>query len=421
MGDSRADVVINGGQQQWFTRNSQIAQWQGAVWNLVFTGVNGNFKPNDDSAGVYPDPPFTNIDKTPISREKPYLFVEDNVYKVRVPWARTDTVGITWANGALTPGTTLPITDFFIATPSHSVSTINNALSQNKHLIFTPGVYDIAESIHVENANTVVLGLGIATLTAVNGAIPLKIADKEGIIVSGVTIDAGTVRSPVLLQVGEPGSSAKMEPHNPITLHDIYFRIGGPHIGSTDIALQINSDYVLIDHTWIWRADHGIEDFDTTDGFEGDNERWRTNIGINGIVVNGNNVTALGLFVEHFQEHNTIWNGEGGRVYFYQNELPYEPLTQEQWMTPDGTKGWAGYKVSESVKDHELIGGGVYCYNRNNPSVVTENGFESPNTPGVKLKRVMTRNLSGPGIVKNVVNGVGGQVDTDNRGPNYVE
>jgi len=420
MADTRVGAVINGGQQQWYTRNSEIADWQAAVWNLVFTGVTGGFTPNEDSAGVYPDPPFTKIDRTPISREKPYLFVEEDEYYVRVPWARTQTAGITWANGQLTQGITLLITDFFIATPNHSVGMINAALSQGKHLIFTPGVYDIDESIHVQNANTVVLGLGIATLTAVNGAIPLKIADKEGIIVSGVTIDAGTVLSKVLLQVGEPGSDVQIDPHNPITLHDIYFRIGGPHIGKTDIALEVNSDYVLIDHTWIWRADHGIENFDKTDGFDGDNERWRTNIGNYGIVVNGDHVTATGLFVEHFQKHNTLWNGEGGRVYFYQNELPYEPSTQEEWMTPDGTKGWAGYKVSDLVRDHELIGGGVYCYNRNNPSVETENGFEAPVTPGVKLMHIMTRNLSGPGIVNNVINGNGGQVDTDNRGPNYV-
>lgn len=232
-----------------------------------------------------------------------------------------------------------------------------------------------------------------------------------GIVVAGMTIDAGSIESPVLLQIGEPDSSATTNPENPTTLHDVYFRVGGPHIGKTNIALEVNSNNVLIDHTWVWRADHGIEDFDTTDGFDGDNVRWATNIGRNGVVVNGDDVTALGLFVEHFQEHNVIWNGEAGRVFFFQNELPYDPPTQADWTTPDGTLGWAAYKVNDSVTTHELWAGGVYCYNRNNPDIVTENGFEVPETPGVKLRHIMTKNLSGPGIINSVVNGVGETVD----------
>ena len=38
--------------------------------------------------------------------------------------------------------------------------------------------------------------------------------------------------------------------------------------------------------------------------------------------VNGNNVTAYGLAVEHYQQDETVWNGQGGTVIFYQNEKP---------------------------------------------------------------------------------------------------
>ena len=151
----------------------------------------------------------------------------------------------------------------------------------------------------------------------------------------------------------------------------MYFRVGGPHIGKADVALEVNSDNVLIDHTWVWRADHGVE------GFSGDTERWNTNIGRNGVVVNGDNVTATGLFVEHFQQYNTVWNGESGTTILYQNELPYDPPTQADWMH-DGVEGWAGYKVGDDVTTHQLYGGGVYVFNRNNPSIHTENGFEVP-------------------------------------------
>ena len=155
----------------------------------------------------------------------------------------------------------------------------------------------------------------------------------------------------------------------------MYFRVGGPHIGKADVALEVNSDNVLIDHTWVWRADHGVE------GFTGDTERWNTNTGRNGVVVNGDNVTATGLFVEHFQQYNTVWNGENGTTILYQNELPYDPPTQADWMH-DGVEGWAGYKVGDQVKTHKLYGGGVYVFNQNNPSIHTENGFEVPETAG---------------------------------------
>ncbi|WP_298462383.1 glycosyl hydrolase family 28-related protein [uncultured Cellulomonas sp.] len=407
--DSRADVVINGSQQQWLTRNSEIGSWSNGVWNQTFSGVVGA----PDDAG-YPDPPYTTLERTPVSREKPYLFIgADGAWNVRVPQAQQGSSGTSWAEG-LTAGRTIPLRDFYVADPSDSVAQINAQLARGRHLLLTPGVYDVDRSIAVKRADTVVLGLGLATLTAVEGAVPLRLADRPGIVVAGVTIDAGTVESPVLLQVGTKNGNngaRTSSAANPTTLSDVYFRIGGPHVGKTDIALEVNSDRVLVDHTWVWRADHGVEDFDTAQGFLGDDERWVTNVGRNGVVVNGDDVTATGLFVEHFQEHNTVWNGERGRVVLYQNELPYDPPTQADWTTPDGTLGWAAYKVDDSVQQHQLWGGGVYVYNRNNPDIVTTNGYEVPRRPGVSLQHVMTKNLSGPGTITHVVNGVGDAVD----------
>lgn len=157
-----------------------------------------------------------------------------------------------------------------------------------------------------------------------------------------------------------------------------------------------------------------------SDGFEGDNERWKTNIGLNGMVVNGNDVSVTGLFVEHYQHYNVIWNGERGRVYFFQNELPYDPPTQKDWTADDGTLGWAAYKVADNVLEHDLWCGGVYNYNRNNPSIVTTSGFEAPNTRGVKMNRIYTRNLSGPGKILHVINNVGQAVTEAYKGPVYV-
>jgi hypothetical protein len=412
--DSRLPFVINGSQQQWLTRNSEVAGWSNGVWNQVFSGVEGA----PDDAG-FPNPPYTTLAATPMSREKPYLFVDsDGRYTVRVPAAETATRGISWAAGE-TPGRTVPITDFYIAHPGDSLGTINSQLARGKHLLLTPGVYDVASSIHIKRADTVVLGLGHATLTAIDGAVPLKVADAPGILIAGVTIDAGAVESPSLLQVGMPGRGhdKKIDPANPITLSDVYFRVGGPHIGRADRALVVNSDHVLIDHTWVWRADHGVEGF--TEGVNGDTDRWNTNTGRTGVVVNGDDVTANGLFVEHFQQYNTVWNGDDGTTILYQNELPYDPPTQADWMN-GAVEGWAGYKVGDGVRTHTLNGGGVYVFNRNDPSIHTENGFEVPNTPGVRLHHVMTVNL-GAGTIDHVVNGVGDAADTTRVGaPVYV-
>ncbi|MEU4241847.1 adenylyl cyclase [Actinoplanes sp. NPDC026619] len=402
--DSQFPTVINGSQQQWLTRNSKVTSWSNAVWNQVFSGVEGA---PDES--VFPGTPYTTLAATPVSREKPYLFIDANgKWNVRVPSAQKNSVGVSWANG-LTPGKTLPLSDFYVAKPSDPEWLIQANLLLGKNLLLSPGIYHISQGLNVLWPNQVVLGTGHATLTAVNGSTPIKVADVPGAIIAGVTIDAGLKESKTLLQVGNKNGLNFSSAANPTTLSDVYFRVGGPHIGKTDTALEVNSDNVLIDHTWVWRADHGVEGFTG-----GDTERWKTNTGRYGAVINGDNVTATGLFVEHFQKYNTLWNGNGGTTVLYQNELPYDPPTQADWKN-GSENGYPGYKVNDKVKTHKLYGAGVYVFNQNNPSIHTENGFEVPNRPGVQLHHIMTVNLSA-GTIDHVVNGVGGPAETTATG-----
>ena len=408
MADSKAGTIVNGSQQQFLVRDSSIGLWTNGVWNQVFSGVTGA------PVQSFPTPTYTTLATTPVSREKPYLFLDatTNRYSVFVPDVRTNSSGTTWERGA-TAGHAIPLSDFFIAKPGESVRTINDQLARGKNLLFTPGVYDIDRTIAVKRADTVVLGLGVATLTAVNGAVPLSVADVKGVDVAGIMIDAGATNSPVLLQVGSDRSGRWRDngnfssPSDPTTLHDVYFRIGGPHEGKATVALQVNSDNVLLDDIWAWRADHGT------------GVGWTANTSDTGVVVNGRNVTATGLFSEHFQKYNVIWNGEEGKTIFFQNELPYDAPNQAAWQH-DGVLGWAGYKVADSVKTHELWGGGSYIFTNIDPTIHATRGFEIPVTPGVKMHDLLTVQL-GAGTLDHVVNDTGAAVTSAAIGvPSFV-
>jgi hypothetical protein len=242
--------------------------------------------------------------------------------------------------------------------------------------------------------------------------VPLTVADRPGVVIAGVTIDAGAVSSPALLRIGTRNGdhgAGTSDPRNPSTISDVYFRIGGPHLGKAEVTLEVNSDNVLIDHVWAWRADHGVA------GSVG----WQVNTGRNGVIVNGDDVTATGLFVEHYQQYNVIWNGERGRVVFFQNELPYDPPDQAAWQH-GGVPGWAAYKVSDDVQTHQLWGGGSYIFTNVDPTIHAARGFEVPVTAGVRLHHVMTVNLSA-GTIDHVVNDTGAPVDNSNTGqPSFV-
>ncbi len=414
MADSKAGAIVNGSQQQFLVRNSSIGSWSNGVWNQVFSGVTGA------PAQSFPAPPYTTLPTTPVSREKPYLYFDavKNRYGVFVPDARTNSAGTTWENGA-TAGRGIPLTDFFVARPGDSVQSINAQLARGKNLLFTPGVYDIGRTIAVKRPDTIVLGLGVATLTAMNGAVPLAVGDVRGVDVAGIMIDAGAVNSPVLLRLGtsrdgrsrsqdlESDAQLRSGSRNQTALQDVYFRVGGPHVGKATVALEVNSDNVLLDDIWAWRADHGT------------GVGWTVNTSETGVVVNGRNVTATGLFSEHFQKDNVIWNGERGTTVFFQNELPYDAPNQAAWQH-DGVLGWAGYKVADSVKTHTLWGGGSYIYTNVDPTIRATRGFEVPVTPGVRLYDLLTVQL-GAGTLEHVINDTGDPVSSAAVGvPSYV-
>jgi hypothetical protein len=394
MSDSLVDGNVgSGSQQQWISRNCDWKSWTGSNWNMVFVGV---VHPPD---GAWPSPPYTTVAKTPVVREKPFLQVNAaGEFSVRVPELRNDSVGITWGSGGVgggeTPGETMPISQFYIARPDvDTAETINAQLAQGKNLILAPGIYELTAAIRVTQPHTVVLGLGFATLRPVKGTAALITADADGIDIAGLLFDAGPTESPVLLEVGPEGSQAR-HAKNPITLHDVFFRVGGAAVGRTKVNLKINSNDTLVDHTWIWRADHG------------DGVAWGLNTSENGLVVNGNQVTIYGLFVEHHQKFQVLWKGNGGRTYFYQSEIPYDPPNQSSYSSAPGVNGWASYKVADGVTSHEAWGLGVYSvfiY----PNVVLTRAIETPKSSEVRFHDIITVALGTRGEISHVINDAG--------------
>ncbi len=406
---SISTAVISGSQQQFYTRDSSIGGWSNAVWNQVFSGTIGA------PAQSFPSQPYTTLATTPASRERPYLYSDSRgAMRVFVPAPRTNSSGTTWANGN-TPGRSIALSDFFVATPSDSIPTINSQLARGKNLLFTPGVYSVGKSIVVKRPDTIVMGLGFATLTAANGAIPLTVANVPGVDIAGLMIDAGPTNSPALLQIGtgrgheneNDGHGHAASAANPTGIQDVFFRVGGPHAGKATASLVVNSDHVILDDIWAWRADHGT------------GVGWTANTAKNGVVVNGNDVTATGLFVEHFQQYNVVWNGERGTTVFFQNELPYDAPNQAAWQH-GSTLGWAAYKVADDVRTNELWGGGSYIYTNVDPTLHASHAFEVPVTPGVKLHDILTVSLNMAGTIDHVVNDTGAAVTPTVQGPAYV-
>jgi hypothetical protein len=398
--DSRFnDTIVNGSQQQWLVRNSALGAWTNGVWNQVFSGVVGapaECFPARASCGG----PYTTLPKSPVTREAPYLYVDsDGNQNVFVPSVQTSSSGTTWADGA-TPGTSIPIDRFYVAKPSDSAATINSALRTGRNLILTPGIYHLDQSISVTRPDTVVLGLGFPTLIPTNGNAAMTTARAKGILISGVMFDAGPVNSPVLLQVGNGHARSDNESSDPATLSDVFFRIGGAEPGSATTSLVVNSNNVILDDIWAWRADHG------------NGVGWTSNTADTGVIVNGDNVTAYGLFVEHYQKYETIWNGNGGTVVFFQNEMPYDPPSQVEWMEAPGVDGWAAFKVGDGVTSFHGYGMGSYSFFNQGVNIYAAHAFEVPATlPPGSLHNLLTVFLDpshGLGGILNVVNDTGG-------------
>ncbi len=405
--DSAISGNINsGGQQQWFTRNSTFTRYNNGGWSRVFVGCEGAVP-----GGAWPSGRSTNIDNASYVKEKPFL-IFDNGYEVFIPQERQNATGVSWSGEDII-GDYIPLSHFYVARADRDTSqTLNAALKNGKHLLLTAGIYELDQPLLIEKENTVVMGMGLATLKISdnNTDTLMRVYDVGGVNISGILFDAGKYSS-TLLEVGEEGANLSHQ-DNKICLSDLYFRVGGAERKSTsvDVCMIINSNDVVGDHFWVWRADHsyGVGWKEGAENHRGQITEYE-NATKNGVIINGDNATVYALMVEHFHEYQTIWNGENGYLYFYQSEAPYDAI-QDDWMSNDGeTLGYASYKVSDDVISHHAYGVGVYGY----PSgSFMYNAIEASNSQDVYFEHIVTIMLSGsrPGGIYNVINGLGGAV-----------
>jgi hypothetical protein len=400
--DQFTDTLFFDGNQQYLVRNSDIGGASGALWDLVYSGVNGAPAPVFTGSGNQ----VTVLPTSPVTEEEPFLYMNANGgFEVSTSLLEHNSSGPSWVNGA-DIGPSIPLSSFFVANPSTPVAAINLALALGKNLILTPGVYDLDQPIVVSRPDTVVMGLGFATIVSERGNAGMVVGPNVGVKLSDLIFDAGPVNSPVLLSVGTPGLSAGSA-NDPDLVQDVFFRVGGAE--TTPVAATVsfldNADNSIIDDVWAWRADHGND------------VGWTVNTGATGLVVTGDNVTAYGLAVEHYQKYEVVWSGQGGTDIFFQNELPYDPPSQADWMATPAQDGYPAFYVTPNVRTFQGYGWGSYVvFIDTTATLFDAEAYEAPDTAGVQFHDLCTVWIAGSGGDDSIINGTGGPDTSTNPG-----
>jgi len=357
-------------QQQWISRNCELGN--GTAYfqdpprsvNFVYVGTIGSPAPSaacTDAASnrKSPSPQTMVADAAPVSLEKPYITIDAHgMYSLVTPRAAAGTRGVQWDTSAHVDG----FESVFVANnATTSVAEINAALARGLHVVLCPGIYELPEPIVIDGGgrrasgqqHQVLLGLGMATLVPMAGGPAVRIDNVAGVRVAGLLLQAGPKTSDALIAVGKTPDEG--DAANPALLADVFARVGGPDVDATTgkgaavsarVMMEINASHVVLDNVWLWRAD--VQNI------------GRRRDCKHGLVVNGHNVTAFGLASEHTQSDNVVWNGEGGRVFFFQAELDGVAPSPEDGTIAYGSDGVSGYRVN--AREHHAEGVGVYCW-----------------------------------------------------------
>lgn len=367
----KASVINLGSQQQFYVSNSDINSLENGAWNIISNNNKGTVSGKGD-VGVknqWNGYPFTEINDTILTQfKKPKLIKNGDSWEVR------------YSNQVV------PVDDFIIINSnpnedrtkisSSDVQKINDQLDNKPGIIIMPGVYDLEDTLKIPN-NKMIMGLGLPSLVCpdINGK--CMVTGSEGVRIYGLVFDAAKVsnfstnKDAVILTIGEKDKGASV---NPTVLQDVYCRIAHIEKSQSDASaytcIKVNADYTIGENLWLWRADHDAKFI---------NVLADTVKALYGLVVYGNNVKMYALFVEHFQNYQTVWFGKNGQVNFYQSEMPYY-LPEggfSKCYLPDSsvvynTQVCSSLYIAESASGFRGSGIGVYSY------------FPNANTSGQK-------------------------------------
>jgi len=100
-------------------------------------------------------------------------------------------------------------------------------LEDGNRIVFQPGVYNLTDSIKVNNEGSVLLGIGMATLVSTTGKPCIEIADVDNVRIAGLLLEAGPIKSTVLLRWGVMKDEGDTD--QPGIMSDVYVRSGGPN------------------------------------------------------------------------------------------------------------------------------------------------------------------------------------------------
>mmetsp|Transcript_11231 Transcript_11231/g.27942 ORF Transcript_11231/g.27942 Transcript_11231/m.27942 type:complete len:255 (+) Transcript_11231:230-994(+) len=188
---------------------------------------------------------------------------------------------------------------------------------------------------------------------------------------------------------------------NPGVMTDIVARVGGPSKpakAQADVMLRINSGHVVLDNSWLWRADH-VEGGGLTK--HGENPCQVA------AIINGDDVVTYGLKAEHCLTDLVQWNGDRGHAFFFQSEFPYD-VTQDNF----GDKGYVAYRVAKNVTNHTAYGIGVYHFFRDE-AVVVDTAISAPAHLEEFFVAPLAVFLDGKGTIKHILNDKGAETKKD--------
>lgn len=390
-----------GSQQQFMMRNSKGATFDTPVWNGVFAGVSGAPAARCgfvDTDGNSKQASISNEANTPLIAEKPYITsIDGKTFKLMIPAAQSYVADVAWSASGFKAATAVDFSSVYVTQPTDTSAIINAKLSKGLHVVVSPGIYHLDSALTLSFENQVILGLGMATLIAPSNGEPcIKVADVSGVRVAGLLLEAGAwTTKGGMLQVGASGSFPGSAT-NPTVITDVFARVGGPSsgVGPVDTMFLIQSGYTIIDNTWLWRADHGV------DGLVYKSQ----NPVNNGMVVaaGADHVYAYGLASEHTIEDNVVWHGDNGLTYFYQAEIMYDAV--------DATWDHSCYTLGNKVNSHTATGLGCYTFFRD-ASVYAPTGINTANAAAggfILIDKAVSVFLDG-----NVNSGLNGTMNAD--------